>query len=361
MDIYSFLNSSDIAAHCREINHTWNPFDMAVIIGISYRPMDEKHTAWRELMADYPDMPTPRGLHHESYPSLHEKLEEAIAYEMLYRTQSQAIFKQAEQGAVYVYAIDEYNREKSVFTNLESLFADVYKNFEREEVQSIRVIKSNLDDGDNDKGTITARLDYDGNIADVDVSASEDLRAKWFPNVNYDSSRMFSDDFYVIIPTPFKRGDILTHNNTPWQLGEKSVFVLDNIGHDNPKTLERRLRYDGDITDMCGRRYFVYDDGTLCEDNELCYDRLEYYRGKLEGKDRLLQYVSWYLKDVIALTPLMLMQCRVVSQQQLNASFDLIGWAYPKEHIIADGQADHINETDSEASSDTRNIGGAFI
>ena len=348
MDIYNFLNSRDIAAHCREINHTWNPFDMAVIIGISNRPMEEKHKAWRELIADYPDIPTPRGLHHESYPSLHEKLEEAIAYEVLYRTQSQAIFKQAELGAVYVYAIDEYNIEKSVFTNLESLFADVYKNFEREEVQSIRVIKSYLDDGDNDKGTITTRLDYDGNIEDVDVLASEDLRAKWFPNVSYDSSRMFSDDFYVIIPTPFKRGDILINSDSPWRLGKKSVLVLDRICHDNPNTFERRLRYEGDITDMCGWGYFVNDDGTLCEDNSYFYDRLEYYRGKLEGKDRLLQYVSWYLKDEIALTPLMLMQCRVVSQQHLNTSFDLRGWAFPEEHIIADGQADHLKKTYSD-------------
>jgi len=33
MDIFSFIDSHDIADHCREINKVWTPFEMAIIIG----------------------------------------------------------------------------------------------------------------------------------------------------------------------------------------------------------------------------------------------------------------------------------------------------------------------------------------
>jgi len=81
MDIYSYINSKDVAVHCREIDKTWTPYEMAIIISRSNRTMDEKHAAWRELITDYPDMPTPKSLHYKSYDSLHVKLLEAIGCE----------------------------------------------------------------------------------------------------------------------------------------------------------------------------------------------------------------------------------------------------------------------------------------
>ena len=65
MDIYGFINSRDVAAHCREINKVWTPFEMAVIIGRSDKTMSEKHAAWRELITDYPDMPTVENMHYK--------------------------------------------------------------------------------------------------------------------------------------------------------------------------------------------------------------------------------------------------------------------------------------------------------
>jgi len=159
MDIYSFLNSKDIADHCRKINHTWNPFEMAVIIGISIRPMADRHVAWRELIDHYPEMATPKGYHHESYPSLHEKLAEAIEYEELYHTNALALFKKPEQGAVYMYRVTgTYGRTdritsridicNTVFSSLEAVFADMKNDYEREEIQRIKIVKSHLDDVD---------------------------------------------------------------------------------------------------------------------------------------------------------------------------------------------------------------------
>lgn len=59
LDIYNYINSRDVAKHCREINKVWTPFEMAVLISRSNRPISEKHSAWCGLMNEYPDMPTP--------------------------------------------------------------------------------------------------------------------------------------------------------------------------------------------------------------------------------------------------------------------------------------------------------------
>ena len=97
MDIYAFINSPDVAAHCCEINKTWTPFEMAVIIGRSRRPMIDRHTAWRALINEYPDMATPATSYYDSYPSLHRLLAELIEYE----ERELALFKTSETGAVY--------------------------------------------------------------------------------------------------------------------------------------------------------------------------------------------------------------------------------------------------------------------
>ena len=117
MDIYSYFNSKDVAAHCREIGKEWTAFEMAVIILRSDRPMTDKHAAWRELISDYPDMPTPKCTEYKSFDSLHRKLTEVIDYE----ESALALLKKPEQGAVYRYEAGhrgDYFPSYSVFKRL---------------------------------------------------------------------------------------------------------------------------------------------------------------------------------------------------------------------------------------------------
>ena len=344
MDIYSFITSRDIAAHCREIKHTWNPFDMALIIGMSNRPMAEKHAAWRELIAYYPDMPTPEGLHHESYPSLHKKLAEAIAYDEVYWKNAFLLFKEPEPTAVYTYEVKWAYRNMAcqvspggVFSNYETAFTDIRNRYDkRDEVRIITITKQHLDnlyldDTDDsyvlenqDLGEIKAEFDYDGTLLDIDVWASEDLRRQWFPDVNESSSYMFTHDYYVILPTPFKRGDVLTYaddlkkplRGVPYK--EKPVFLLDSINHHDPACLERRKQYYGDSTDMSASGYIVSKDGVLDYDSASRYDWLEYYREKLDDENTLLHYVSLFLKDDIGLPALLALQCRNVFKNRVR-------------------------------------------
>lgn len=84
MDIYSFLNSKDIAEHCRSLQKTWTPLQMALIISRSDRSVPDKHRAWQELISDYPDMtvpPLPECEITNGFESLHKMLLAQIDYE----------------------------------------------------------------------------------------------------------------------------------------------------------------------------------------------------------------------------------------------------------------------------------------
>lgn len=69
---------------------------------------------------------------------------------------------------------------------------------------------------------------------------------------------------------------------------------------------------------MMGWGYFVDDTGVLYGEHTGNYDCYEYYRGKLEGKTRLLHYVNLFLNDEIRLPELLTMQCRIMLEHQLE-------------------------------------------
>ena len=104
MDIYSFIRSRDVAEYCRSIGKTWNPFEMAVIIGRSDRhSLPDKHAAWHELIADYPDMEIPTIFAHDDvcYGRLHQSLADLIDYE----ERALELFKKPEDDTCYKYSI----------------------------------------------------------------------------------------------------------------------------------------------------------------------------------------------------------------------------------------------------------------
>jgi hypothetical protein len=81
MNIYDYLTSPDIAAHCQNIGHVFNPLEMAVIVSVSKKNMKKRHGAWREIIAEYPDMPIRASNCFAARESLHEYLRVLIAWE----------------------------------------------------------------------------------------------------------------------------------------------------------------------------------------------------------------------------------------------------------------------------------------
>lgn len=314
MDIYRFINSPDVADYCREINKVWTPFEMAVIIGRSERPMSDKHMAWRELMTDYPDMPMQKNMHYNGDDSLHKILSEEIAYEECVL----ALFKTSEPGTIYQYTVkwrDEDRRSDSVYTSFEKTWADLEDNWEGDNETETVVEKIYVDDNCG----VEVYFGSDREIHNTRAYGEKDRLKEWFSGIDIDSDALgvMNRIFYVDIPLPFKLGDILTIR---YGNGKDPVFILEPHNEEDKK---RRLRLisegKSDGSDMNDWGLYVSDDGVLYGDHTGAFDSFEYYRGKLSSNDRLLHYVSLYLKGEIRMPELLVMQGRIMLEYQLNS------------------------------------------
>ena len=309
MDIYSYINSPDVAKHCHEVGKVWTPLEMAVLIDRSQRPIAEKHVAWREIIAEYPDMPVnDKGGSHES---LHKKLAERIDYE----EHLLEIFKKTEAGAVYRYNdwSGFYTDPDHVFDNFATALSDAVKYYGhlRDRVHVIRMTKSFINDDDS----MTAFFNNDDNLDCVQISGSR-KQGELFPDITKTGCAF---DAYVDIPMPFKRGDILTYHKGWDKEDDGIIFVLDSFDRDDPKWLEKhasgRLRSAAEKV----RGFCVEESGQLYDYvSEYDHEQLAYYRGKLEGHQRPLHYISLYLKDKIRLSELLTMQCKIILQHMDN-------------------------------------------
>lgn len=316
MDIYSFLNSRDIAEHCRKIQKEWSPLEMALIISHSKRSVLDKHGAWRELISDYPDMMVPPmpecGVN--GFESLHTIILTRIDYEeRILRS-----FMEQTPGAVYRHQI-AWNREwrysNSIYTSFEKAWADVIDSWDRDEVSEILIEKILPDDG----GRITVYFDYDQNVFRLDMWAPYEIAGPNDSEVTYFFENMCCAD----IPVPFQLGDVLT---IPKKLRRENdqIFVLkppdERVKKRYAKMKELPYYEDLDVNTDWG--YTVSDAGILYGDHIGGADCFEYYRGKYGGPVRLLHYVGLYLKGELDLPEILTMQCRIFLKSQLERELD---------------------------------------
>jgi hypothetical protein len=319
MDIYSFINSQDVAAHCRELKKVWTPLEMAVIIERSNRSMPEKHEAFQELIDNHPDMHVPCGHILSEIPSLHNALEKKIDFEK----RAFEIFKIPKPGVIYkskgrfdLHNNLDYSEGGSVFASYDEAFKDILESWGYEHALEVVVDRLHIGDENIAKGesNFTAYFDRDGTLYDLGYSGRNLFG-------DTDSMGSFTDN-YIDIPTPYKRGDILIAKH---RLGHKSEpFVLDATSRELLENVAKRTGNPiGMYGETCGSGFFVNDDGVLYFEHIPSSDHLEYYRGKLQGKYALLHYVSLFMNDKIPLPELLTMQCRLMLEHKLNTGLDI--------------------------------------
>lgn len=349
MDIYNFLNSRDIAEHCRRIQKTWTPLEMALIINHSKRSVLDKHGAWRELISDYPDMtvpPIPECGISSGFESLHTIILTQIDYEeRILRS-----FMEQTPGAVYRHQIawsHEWRYSDSVYTSFEKAWADVIDSWDRDEVSEILVEKILPDDG----GCITVYFDYEQNVFDLNMRAPCEIAGLNDSKVTYFFENMCCAD----IPVPFQLGDVLTiPKKLKWE--DDQIFVL------KPPDERVKMRY----VKMKGLPYYEYSDvntdwGYVVSDAGVLYgdhiggaDCFEYYRGKYEGPVRLLHYVGLYLKGELDLPEILIMQCRIFLENWLNQELDYQNHGcFIADDLLAENQ---LTETEQDALVKNRGV-----
>ena len=296
MDIFSFFNSPDVAEHCRNIGHTLNAFESAVMISQCYiKTFDEKLAAYRAIINEYPDMEVPKTHLNESHvPSFHKALEQIIGYE----EQKLRNFLECESGAVYQvmrkhrnYHYDEYDTE--LFSTYEKAQAHALESVKlseelglKGEVHYMR-IRKNYIDSDN---YYSAKLSKLGDIME--------LEGYVFPAETKDPSMLL--DCYIDMPVPFKKGDLVEDGADSGFVG--NLFVLQTLSCDSPQHASW-VMYN-DTSDMIAYVYYLNDDQVCCEHIDF-YPNLRYCRRELEGEERILKFVSLYMQEKICLCELL--------------------------------------------------------
>ena len=128
MDVYSLINSKDIAEYLREIHYEFNSLETAWLIWKNdYLTFDEKKEKWLEVIETIPDCEvSEREGWHTGWESLHQMLEE---YMNLVDEIREDFEKDPEPGK-YVYQnsyydeIEQYNRAREVFPDFRSCEED---------------------------------------------------------------------------------------------------------------------------------------------------------------------------------------------------------------------------------------------
>ncbi|MCL2153155.1 MAG: hypothetical protein FWH57_09415 [Oscillospiraceae bacterium] len=296
MNIYEYLTSPDIAAHCEKIGHVFNPLEMAVIVELSNKPMKEKHVAWREIIADYPDMPIQESVNFKARDSLHNYLLELIAIEekaiegfytqsndVIYRSSFFRFYgdnKNFPVGFPECY-LTAQNAISAAQQDLESIIdsvREIYicKDQIKNEAYSIR-------DPDHPIGAL---FDYFGNLLGLEyIPLGLD---KSFPKTSID----LLSDIFVHIPVPFEKGDLVTMD-----IDKPRVLVWTpqwgGTRHPSEDCLSGHQSYGSYIFAQC---YYFDNDHLILDYIKYKPLNLQYFKGELEGQERFLEYLSKYMK-----------------------------------------------------------------
>jgi len=326
MDIYKFLNSKDIAEHCRNISHQFTSLEMAFIIYQSQATLSEKHNALKEIINTMPDEEVSRRGRIPYYDSLHRLLMDYMEME----NEMIEKFKADEPNAIYNYAIYYINddgmdcEENIPFSTLNAVVEAVKKENKDGDIEKCRIHKKWLDC--DDSMTVYTNLEWEYISVEEYVHVS---RSKW-------RLRWAFDDLWIQIPTPFEVGDIVfcsTYSGEP--------FVLTKICYwDETDERIKGLREKADYSDMTALGHWLNDAGQVYSECMHAYQDLEYYRGELKGKNRMLKSISNYLKGEIGLTLLLKAYEIIRHEEQVRWGRENLG--YVDEYLELAGLLDDV-------------------
>lgn len=312
MNIYDYFNSRDIAEYCRNIDHKFTATETAYLVWHSnHHTLEEKHMAWQEIIDTMPDEDFHFNWDFDNH-TLHSFLRTYM------RLQNEFIdeFCRTKAGYVYTYATIR-KREDSYHPD--DIFFDSYE-------ICLSALKTNeLDDDPYDeiaKAKIIRRRLYSSSVSFRNAQEQEAIifnkqlqPMDIEPICESEGEKRFlgpSYGFYemwVAIPTPFRKGDIVTDVNVYIDCSQRHrPFILDRIpywrkdadnGADCAKEVERLLNWGVDWSDMQEGVYMQDDNGEIYWDHAFDYLDLEYYREHLQGAEKLLTAVSNAMKGKI--------------------------------------------------------------
>lgn len=339
MDIYSYLNSRDVAAYCREINHSFNAVEQAFIINdCRHISVEEKLRLYQEITDTLPDeMMSEKApyflCYHDDMPdSFHSVLSEYVrtlraALEQYFIPEKDAVYSIILKNSVWE---DAYESQMLHFT-FEKAKKELLAKFDEYEIED--AAQKNL-------GYITKR--HIGSEQYERVVISSDGVIVSFLESTCGLLDLF-DDIWVQIPVPFKKGDLLCCiNEFGWQnpaAPSYEVMVLSNVCYQNrsEEQLKQLLRSYSSM-DMTAFGYWLEKNGKIYCECTHEYHNLEYYRGEIKGDLRLLKALSAHTKGEIDTEMLLFVFDAVQREHAMKETFP--GWDFEKRYYAKAGIAD---------------------
>ncbi len=314
MDFIKFLNSKDIAEHLRKINYDFSPEEALYIIHESRsRTIAERREAYSSLLSRYPDYK----LRERRFGAFKNHTLESFLN--TYFKKQDALIEECKESGDAVYFACTYNSAEGWNCDDDSLFRTFDECFfaakEEDGVEKIEITKQFLPTN----RTVSLTFLPNGEILDVETSERDDEVMDAF------------EMLYVEIPTPFRFGDIVTSMrekvwDSKFHEPYEDVWVLTNLPHWDRETasmcdlretwgsvdgyfasekLRERHLMEGDETDMLFGGYFVTEHGFVRDHSPReTYLDLEYFRGELSGRGRILKALSLYFQRKINLETL---------------------------------------------------------
>lgn len=229
-DLFSFIDSPDIREYNRQLNTEFTPLEQAVLISLSdLKTLEEKIKALSDLLEIYKS---------EEFKDTRRIVSNTILMwryvvdEYLKRTDLLFVVKLIEDG--FSVSDDKNNYFKS-FDDAISFLKNEKKEYYSNEGDPGFTVWIECHDF-SDSYTLLI-MNKELNI--ISIASTMEIYKKF--NLEY-HGEILEDDFFVYVPLPFKRGDIV-----------KIVFPHNNIGYgvmssDFPDKAHSRLT--GDVSDM---------------------------------------------------------------------------------------------------------------
>lgn len=281
MDIFRFINSRDIREYLKSQNYPFTSLEAAwLIYQCRCATIKEKHEAWQELIQTMPDCAVAERPHTARHESLHQFLKEYI------RTEDEILdwFFRDEKDAIYNCEFWKY-----------AMWCPGGEYFD-----SFQKCLKAYTDRRLGKMTfkITKEIVNSGQSIDVVFSADNEpltFDTSWYPEGGDEILYGVLGGLEFDFPTPFTKGDILCESEV-YEMNPSlraDLFVITDL----PACSKNESYRDGCRMKVWG--FFLKYDGTLQYEDMYNYMNLEYFRGELSGKKRILKALSNYIKGEI--------------------------------------------------------------
>ena len=123
------------------------------------------------------------------------------------------------------------------------------------------------------------------------------------------------------IPTPFKRGDIVTGMDLRWRRSEP--MVVDKLPGEHGE----------DYLDVCAHLWELGPQGRLCHNEDICYLSLEYYRGDLVEQKRFLYALHNHIQNGLPLSDLLRSYTVILLDFLAAKQANFFGWAEDVQYL----------------------------